>query len=310
MYSATHVPVMLRESVSHLVTDRGGYYIDATFGRGGHAKEILASINEKGSVYAFDRDPASKEQFEKTFRKEGRLSFSQGKFSDILTEMQGLELVGKVSGILIDCGVSSPQLEEASRGFSFRREGPLDMRMNPNEGFSAADWLNSADEREISQVIWKLGQESFARRIARSIVAKRPLETTIQLAGLVLKEYELSGRKKTRVHPATKTFQAIRMHVNGEIKELQKILLDGPEMLSIGGRIVVISFHSIEDREVKKSFHRLAIGTKLPRSIPILEKDRIASWRSLGKALKPSIKEIAVNPRSRTAVMRVIERVT
>ena len=184
------------------------------------------------------------------------------------------------------------------------------MRMNPNEGFSAADWLNSADEREISQVIWKLGQESFARRIARSIVAKRPLETTIQLARLVLKEYEFSGRKKSRVHPATKTFQAIRMHVNGEIKELQKILLDGPEMLSIGGRIVVISFHSIEDREVKKSFHRLAIGTKLPRSIPILEKDRIASWRSLGKALKPSIKEIAVNPRSRTAVMRVIERVT
>ena len=310
MYSATHIPVMLRESVSHLVTDRGGHYIDATFGRGGHVKEILASISEKGSVYAFDRDPASKDQFEKTFRKDGRLSFSQGKFSDILTEMQALELVGKVSGILIDCGVSSPQLEEASRGFSFRREGPLDMRMNPNEGFSAADWLNSADEREISQVIWTLGQESLARRIARSIVTNRPLETTIQLAGLVVKEYEFSGRKKNRVHPATKTFQAIRMHVNGEIKELRKILLDGPEMLSIGGRIAVISFHSIEDREVKKSFHRLAVGTKLPRSIPVLEKDRIASWRSIGKALRPSIKEIAVNPRSRSAVMRVIERVT
>ena len=309
MHSATHIPVMLRESVSHLVTDRGGKYIDATFGRGGHLREILASISDRGSVYAFDRDPASKDQFEKTFRHEGRLSFSQGKFSDILAEMQALKLVGKVSGILIDCGVSSPQLEEASRGFSFRREGPLDMRMNPDEGFSAADWLNSADEREISQIIWKLGEESFAKRIARRIVAKRPLETTIQLAGLVAKEYEFSGRKKTRVHPATKTFQAVRMHVNGELNELRKILLDGPKMLTIGGRIAVISFHSIEDREVKKSFHRLAVGTKLPRSIPVLEEDRTASWRLIGKALKPSVKETAVNPRSRTAVMRVIERV-
>ena len=310
MHSAIHIPVMLRESVSHLITDRGGNYIDATFGRGGHLKEILASISDRGSVYAFDRDPASKDQFEKTFRQEGRLSFSQGKFSDILTEMQALKLVGKVSGILIDCGVSSPQLEEASRGFSFKREGPLDMRMNPDEGFSAADWLNSADESEISQIIWKLGEESFARRIARSIVATRPLETTIQLAGLVAKEYEFSGRKKTRVHPATKTFQAIRMHVNEELGELQKILLDAPKMLTIGGRIAVISFHSIEDREVKKSFHRLVVGTKLPRSIPILEKDRTASWRLIGKALKPSVQETAVNPRSRTAVMRVIERVT
>ena len=310
MHSATHIPVMLRESVSHLITDRGGNYIDATFGRGGHLREILASISEKGRVYAFDRDPASKDQFEKTFRQEGRLSFAQGKFSDILKEMRALKLVGKVSGILIDCGVSSPQLEEANRGFSFKREGPLDMRMNPDEGFSAADWLNSADENEISRIIRKLGEESFARRIARSIVATRPLETTIQLARLVAKEYEFSGRKKTRVHPATKTFQAIRMHVNGELGELQKILLDGPKMLTIGGRIAVISFHSIEDREVKKSFHRLAAGTKFPRSIPILEQDRTDSWRLIGKALRPSVQEIAVNPRSRTAVMRVIERVT
>ena len=184
------------------------------------------------------------------------------------------------------------------------------MRMNPDEGFSAADWLTSADESEISQIIWNLGEESFARRIARSIVATRPLESTIQLARLVEKEYEFSGRKKTRVHPATKTFQAIRMHVNGELGELQKILLDGPKMLTIGGRIAVISFHSIEDREVKKSFNRLVVGTKLPRSIPILEKDRTASWRIIGKALKPSVKETAINPRSRTAVMRVIERVT
>ena len=224
--------------------------------------------------------------------------------------MEALQLVGKVNGILIDCGVSSPQLEEASRGFSFRREGPLDMRMNPEEGFSAADWLNTADESEISQIIWKLGEESFARRIARSIVATRPLETTIQLAGLVAREYEFSGRKKTRVHPATKTFQAIRMHVNGELGELKKILLDGPKMLSIGGRITVISFHSIEDREVKNSFHRLVVGTKLPRSIPIVEKDRTTSWRLIGKPLKPSVQETAVNPRSRAAVMRVIERVT
>ena len=184
------------------------------------------------------------------------------------------------------------------------------MRMNPDEGFSAADWLNTADESEISQIIWKLGEESFARRIARSIVATRPLETTIQLAGLVAREYEFSGRKKTRVHPATKTFQAIRMHVNGELGELKKILLDGPKMLSIGGRITVISFHSIEDREVKNSFHRLVVGAKLPRSIPILEKDRTTSWRLIGKPLKPSVPEAAVNPRSRAAVMRVIERVT
>ena len=263
MHSATHIPVMLRESVSHLITDRGGKYIDATFGRGGHLKEILASISDIGSVYAFDRDPASKDQFEKIFRQERRLSFSQGKFSEILTEMQALKLAGKVSGILIDCGVSSPQLEEASRGFSFKREGPLDMRMNPDEGFSAADWLNSADESEISQVIWRLGEERFARRIARSIVVRRPLETTIQLAGLIVKEYEFLGRKKTRVHPATKTFQAIRMHVNGELSELKKILLDGSRMLDVGGRIVVISFHSIEDREVKNSFRRLVVGLSL-----------------------------------------------
>jgi len=182
--------------------------------------------------------------------------------------------------------------------------------MNPDEGFSAADWLNSADESEISEIIWRLGEERFARRIARSIVVRRPLETTIQLAGLIVKEYEFLGRKKTRVHPATKTFQAIRMHVNGELSELKKILLDGSRMLDVGGRIVVISFHSIEDREVKNSFHRLVVGTKLPRSIPILEKDRTASWRLIGKALKPSVQETASNPRSRTAVMRVIERVT
>jgi 16S rRNA (cytosine1402-N4)-methyltransferase len=310
MGSAIHTPVLLRESVSKLVTDRDGNYIDATFGRGGHLRGILALLNLKGKAFAFDRDPASKNQFEETLMHESRLSFSQGKFSDILGVMQSLNLVGGINGILIDCGVSSPQLDEGKRGFSFKKEGPLDMRMNPDEGFSAADWLNEARENEISQIIWSFGQERLARKIARRIVACRPLNTTLHLAELVVKEYELAGRKKTRVHPATKTFQAVRMHVNEEIGQLKKILLDGPKMLAIGGRIVIISFHSIEDREVKKGFQRLVTGPKLPRTIPILEKDRTPSWRLIGKALKPSVKETALNPRSRTAIMRVIERVS
>ena len=206
---------------------------------------------------------------------------------------------------IVDCG----NLGEALDVFG-GLVGDIDRRERATGGLGECGGNGRADECEISQIIWKLGEESFARRIARSIVATRPLESTIQLARLVAKEYEFLGRKKTRVHPATKTFQAVRMHVNGELGELQKILLDGPKMLTIGGRIAVISFHSIEDREVKKSFHRLAVGTKLPRSIPILEKDRTASWRLIGKAVKPSVKETAVNPRSRTAVMRVIERVT
>lgn len=310
MRNSNHIPVMLQKSISALVTDTGGNYIDATFGRGGHFKAIRASLSYSGSAFAFDRDPTAKKQFEKFFRNESQLSFSQKKFSAIFEEMQASNLVGKISGIIVDCGISSPQLEEPNRGFSFKTEGPLDMRMNPEEGFSAADWLNQADESAISEVIWRFGEEPLAKKIAKKIVASRPLRKTVQLAELIAKEYEFAGRKKTRVHPATKTFQAIRMHINEELDELRTILRDGPKMLAIGGRFVVISFHSIEDREVKKSFQRLVAGPKLPRNIPVLENNEIARWRLIGKATRPSVKEIAVNPRSRTALLRVIERVS
>ena len=214
----------------------------------------------------------------------------------------------KIDGILLDLGVSSPQLDRADRGFSFSADGPLDMRMNPAEGQSAADWLNTAQESDIANVLWRFGEERQSRRIAREIVAARPLATTLELADLVAR-VAAAPKRVLRKHPATKTFQAIRMHINAETEELDQGLRQGFDALSIGGRLAVISFHSLEDRKVKRTFKELSQPPQLPRRLPVRHNLAETPGRLVGGAIKPGLAELNANPRSRSATLRVIERV-
>lgn len=285
-----HRPVMLDAAVDALQIDPAGTYVDATFGRGGHARAILARLGEAGRLHAFDRDPEAAGQAERLAAQDPRLRFHHACYSTI-GEVLDPE---SVDGVLFDLGVSSPQLDEAQRGFSFLRDGPLDMRMNPQEGFSAADWIASADEREIADVLFRYGDERASRRIARRIVAHREREsirTTGQLAAIIASA--LGGRRGRR-HPATRSFQAIRMHVNDEPGRLQAGLDAAVRALRPGGRIVVISFHSFEDRIVKRTLRALAQARP-----PVLSRPQRRF---------PEDDEVAVNPRARSAVMRYAER--
>jgi 16S rRNA (cytosine1402-N4)-methyltransferase len=237
-----------------------------------------------------------------------RFSFAQAKFSELGSVLALRGLTG-VDGVLLDLGVSSPQLDRAERGFSFNAEGPLDMRMNPAEGQSAADWLNSAGENEIATVLWQYGEERQSRRIASEIVAARPLATTLELADLVA-SVATAPSKAQRKHPATKTFQAIRIHINAETEELDQGLKAGFNALSIGGRLAVISFHSLEDRKVKRAFRELSQPPRLPRRLPVRHSADQIPGRLVGRAIKPGLAELNANPRSRSATLRVIERVS
>lgn len=285
-----------------------GVYVDATYGRGGHAQEILKKLGERGRLLVFDRDPHACEDARRRFGKDARVQIHQGPFSTIGRTIEGLGFTGRINGILFDLGVSSPQLDDPHRGFSFRTEGPLDMRMDPRTGESAADWINRAEENEIVRVLRDYGEERFARRIARAILRERsiePIRTTRRLAEIVARAVPTREKSKD---PATRTFQAIRIHINRELEELAETLPQTVKVLNTGGRLVMISFHSLEDRLVKHFLRVEAKGRELPPELPVRHDKFRARLKIIGKATRAGETEASRNPRARSAVLRVAER--
>lgn len=305
-----HQPVLLQEVVDGLAVNPEGIYIDGTFGRGGHSCKILEALSQKGRLIAIDKDRTAVEFAQQTFKEDKRFAITHGSFNELVSIASQYQVMGKVDGILLDLGVSSPQLDDAQRGFSFLQDGPLDMRMNIHQGEAAAEWLNRAKETEIAEVLFEYGEERFARRIAKAIVHNRtltPIVTTGQLAAIAS---AANPRWEKYKHPATRTFQAIRIFINRELIELAACLEQVIDVLRIGGRLAVISFHSLEDRIVKRFIRRLSQDKKFPVGLPIREKEAHARLKSLGRAIKPSPDEIAVNPRSRSAILRLAEKLT
>lgn len=303
---AAHVPVLAQEAVAALAIKSDGIYVDATFGRGGHSRLILDRLGAEGRLVALDRDPDAIRAGEALQDK--RLTLVRSAFSR-LGGVLGELGVTQVDGILLDIGVSSPQLDDATRGFSFRFDAPLDMRMDPESGLSAADWLASAAEGEISEVIRTYGEERFAKSIARAIVAAREKEairSTGQLANLIAAAVK---RREPGQHPATRSFQAIRIYLNRELEELSDVLPQCVNALRPGGRLAVISFHSLEDRIVKRFMRDEAMGEQAPARLPI-RADMLKPGRLklIGRAQHASDAEVADNPRARSAVLRVAER--
>ena len=303
-----HKAVLLKEAVEALITNPDGLYIDGTFGRGGHAALILSQLSETGSLMAVDKDPKACEVAKKKFSKDARFEIKQASFADIRKLITEKQHEGTVSGVLLDLGVSSPQIDDPIRGFSFLRDGPLDMRMNPSCGISAAEWLSIAKENDIAQVLKDYGEERYSKRIARAIAAARadkPITRTGQLAAIV-KEANPAWEKDK--HPATRAFQGIRIFINQELKDLESVLPDILEIMAVGGRLVIISFHSLEDRIVKRFIRDQEKGKAIPRGLPVMEKDIVRRLRSIGKIVKPSGLEIKDNVRARSAVMRIAEK--
>ena len=303
MTQAEHVSVLLAESVSALSVRADGSYLDGTFGRGGHSREILSLLSQSGQLLAVDKDPAA-EASAKALADDSRFKFVAGSFADISNFVSD----GSLDGILLDLGVSSPQLDDAARGFGFNGDGPLDMRMDTRSGMTAAEWIASAAEQEIADVIKTYGEERFAKRMASAIVKVRvdtPITGTRQLASIIA---EANPKWEPNKHPATRAFQAIRIFINRELEDLELALSSMVDKLVIGGRLVVISFHSLEDRIVKRFMRDQARGVQLPRHVPVVDSDAGKTLNLIGKAIKPSDEEVARNPRSRSAVMRVAER--
>ncbi|WJW75015.1 16S rRNA (cytosine(1402)-N(4))-methyltransferase RsmH [Thiohalobacter sp. IOR34] len=306
--AAAHRPVLLQEALDALAVRPGGLYLDGTFGRGGHAAAILERLGPEGRLYAMDKDPDAVQAARERFGHDARFHIERGSFAMLGQLADRFGIRGRVDGILFDLGVSSPQLDDARRGFSFLRDGPLDMRMDPQAGESAAEWLNRASEAEIAEVLWRYGEERFSRRIARAIVAarrERPIESTARLAEIVAGA--VPGRERHK-HPATRSFQAIRIHVNRELADLEAGLAAAVDVLAPGGRLAVISFHSLEDRLVKRFLRREAQGPELPRDLPVTGERAAGRLRLIGKAIRPGKAELEANPRARSAVLRVAER--
>ncbi|RMG28686.1 MAG: 16S rRNA (cytosine(1402)-N(4))-methyltransferase RsmH [Gammaproteobacteria bacterium] len=305
----THRPVLLEEAVRALRLGEDGIVIDATYGRGGHSAAILARLGPAGRLVAFDRDPEAVDAARQRFGADPRFTIVQDSFARLQAQAERLGLVGRVTAVLFDLGVSSPQLDTPERGFSFQAEGPLDMRMNPEEGEPASAWLARAPEREIARVLKAYGEERFAGRIARAIVrrrAQRPLRTTRELAELVA---SVVPTREPGKHPATRTFQALRIQVNGELESLEAGLAGAVAVLAPGGRLAVISFHSLEDRIVKRFLRREARGEPLPPGLPVRGGPRGVRLRLVGRPQRPGPDEVAGNPRARSAILRVAERV-
>lgn len=308
--SGVHETVLLREAVDALLTDPSGFYVDGTFGRGGHSTALLSGLSASGELLAIDRDSEAVAVGLESFAGDKRIEIAQTEFSNVSALVEQRNKLGKVSGMLFDLGVSSPQIDKAERGFSFSKEGALDMRMSAGKGLSAADWLNSAELEEIVKVLKEYGEEKFARRIATAIVARQqsaPLETTTDLVELIDQAVPVKDPNK---HPATRSFQAIRIHINDELGEVERMLNDSVDLLAPEGRLVVISFHSLEDRIVKRFMRDHSRPKPVPRDIPVTanQSDR-PRLKLVGKAIKPSAAEVARNPRARSAVMRVAEKV-
>jgi 16S rRNA (cytosine1402-N4)-methyltransferase len=304
-----HTPVLLDEVLAGLAVKATGRYCDATFGRGGHAAAILGQLGATGGLCAIDRDPEAIAAGRERFAAEPRLTLVRGSFGQLEERVRAAGWEGGLQGVLLDLGVSSPQLDEARRGFSFMQDGPLDMRMDNESGLSAAQWLARAGEREIADVLFKLGEEKFSRRIARAIVAARaatPIATTRQLADIVAAAVPTREPGK---HPATRTFQAIRIHVNRELEEVEAALPQAVSLLAPGGRLCVISFHSLEDRLVKRFLRREAQGDPIYAELPNVPPHARPRMKLIGGAVMPGDDEVASNPRARSAVLRVAERV-
>lgn len=303
-----HRPVLLDEVLEALNIRPDGVYLDGTFGRGGHSAAILERLNDKGRLLAMDKDPQAIAVAQSRFAGDSRFSIVRGSYTMLGHEVEIRGWKGKVDGILLDLGVSSPQIDDPGRGFSFRHDGPLDMRMDPDSGHSAAEWLAEASEDEIALVLKEYGEERFARRIARAIVHERmqaPITTTARLAKIVSEANPKWERDK---HPATRSFQAIRIFINAELDELEQVLAQSVEMLAPGGRLALISFHSLEDRRVKRFIRDEARGGDFPPGLPVTDAQLKRRLRPVGKDIRAGKAELEANPRARSAVLRVAER--
>lgn len=302
-----HETVLLQEAVAAL-NARSGIYVDGTFGRGGHSRLLLEQLDSDSRLVVFDKDPEAIAMADDLARQDERVVVCHDSFADLYSRLEALGFAGRVQGILLDLGVSSPQLDDASRGFSFRKEGPLDMRMDPSRGESAADWIARADETDLANVLYRYGDERHSRRIARAIVkarAEQPLTSTLRLADVIAKAHPAWERHK---HPATRSFQAIRIYINGELADLEALLKDCVATLAPAGRLAVITFHSLEDRMVKQFIREQEKGPDIPAGLPIRDADIPRTMKRVGKQVRASAGEIEVNVRSRSATLRVAEK--
>jgi 16S rRNA (cytosine1402-N4)-methyltransferase len=307
-HATEHQAVLSTEALAALRIQSAGRYVDGTFGRGGHSGAILAALQDDGGLLAIDKDPAAVAFGRALFGGDSRFVIKQGSFALLDRFVGQLGWYGKVNGILLDLGVSSPQLEDAERGFSFSHDGPLDMRMDNSGGMTAAQWLAKAETGDIAQVIREYGEERFAKRIARAIVSARgraPIRTTGQLAEIIA---DAAPTREKGKHPATRSFQAIRIHINGELADLRECLRQALGVLAPEGRLVVISFHSLEDRIVKRFVRDNVRGDLFPLGVPVTQDQMRPKLKSLGKAIRPTAREVESNTRARSAVLRVAER--
>ncbi len=308
MSSNAHVPVLLGPVLEGLNVKQDGIYIDGTFGRGGHSSAILAALNAEGRVIAIDRDPQAIASAASALTNDPRLTLIRSDFAELATRIDEQGLTGRVNGLLLDLGVSSPQLDEAERGFSFLRDGPLDMRMDPDSGISAAEFLRTVEKKSLTRLLRKYGDEPMAARIAGAVVASREtaaIETTRQLADIVASVVPAHTRKK---HPATKTFQAIRIFINNELEQLEAALAQSIDLFAKGGRLCAISFHSLEDRMVKRFIRDASRETEQYRGMPNVPKEFQPKLKPIGKGIVATADEIAANVRARSARLRIAER--
>jgi len=304
-----HKPVLLSEVLNGLNIRPDGIYVDCTFGRGGHSRAILQGLDSRGRLLVFDKDPDAITYAQCEFASDKRIISVQGSFVILADEVERHFSLGKVDAVLFDLGVSSPQLDNGSKGFSFSRDGKLDMRMDPTSAMSATVWINQAKQKEIAEVLHVYGEERYSRRIASAIIKARqesPVNSTIQLAKIIAKAVPSRERKKD---PATRSFQAIRIFINNELHELRSVLNQINGVLKPGGRLLVISFHSLEDRIVKQFMRDESLGDQFPPEIPITVSELNPRLRIIGKAIKPSKEEIEQNPRARSAVLRIAEKI-
>ena len=303
---------MLQEAIQALDVREDGLYLDCTFGGGGHSTAILQRLSATGHLLAFDRDPYVLHISKQKNFADPRFHFVPGCYSKFPSVLANMQKIGQVQGILFDLGVSSMQLDDPGRGFSFRYDAPLDMRMNPHCGRSAQEWLNTTTESDIADVLYHYGDEKLARRIARGIIRQRalnnPICTTRQLSELVSTLYQRRKRRQRDIHPATKTFQAIRIFINRELDELRAALAAVPDALQAGGRLVTISFHALEDRIVKRFVRAQQRGGDVPASIPLPAAAMRPRLRPIGRTWRPSEQELRHNPRARSAVLRIAEK--
>ena len=303
-----HITVLLNEAVDALAVREDGIYVDGTFGRGGHSRLILSRLGSQGRLIVFDKDPQAIEAAQKLAEQDGRVTVVHDGFSSFQTTLDKLG-IEEIDGALFDLGISSPQIDDGARGFSFRFDAPLDMRMDPTRGMSAAEWIATASEQDLHEVIKNYGEERFSRQIARAIVAQReesPIDTTRKLAQLVAQNVRTRERGQD---PATRTFQAVRIFINRELEEVEAVLPQVMSRLKQGGRLAVIAFHSLEDRIVKQFVKKYSQHPPLPRWAAVKEADLpLPPLKAVGKAIKPGVEEAASNPRARSAVLRVAER--